>query len=215
MSTYNYAHTDFLNDIFNEDSLKLAIEASEDITTELVLPRISSKEIVDENGDPTGAYTVTFHFATDLSSAEQTALSAIVAAHPGTPPTTVTFHASSVLTDAEATVTDTDPNWTELGGSVTTPDFFTSNLAYCKGRVVGQVKSNGTGGKLRVREDDSTPTGGFDVPDTEGEWTQMQWFTSDAPTAGTHVYTLEGQLPSSGATVVMVRRVAISLLEFG
>jgi len=207
MSSYNYVHTDFLNDIFNEDSLKLAIAADENIETEL--SNIKSSENVD-----TGVITVTFEFPTDLSGDEQTALSALVAAHTGAPPTTIVFHASSVLTDAEASVTDQDPSWTALGGSVTTPNFFTPNLAYCTGRVVGEVKSNGTGGKLRVKEGTATPSGGYNVPDTGGEWELMQWFTPDAPTAGTHKYTLEGQLPSSGATALAVRCVAISLLEF-
>ena len=35
MSTYNYAHTDFLNDTFNEDSLELSVAAESEITTEL------------------------------------------------------------------------------------------------------------------------------------------------------------------------------------
>ena len=43
----------------------------------------------------------------------------------------------------------------------------------------------------------------------------MQWFSADAPTPGTHPYILEGQLPESGATVLTVKYVAVSLLEFG
>lgn len=207
MSTYNKIHTDFLNDIFNEDSLKLAVAADEGIETELT--NISSSENVE-----TGITTVTFEFASELSGDEQTALSALVAAHPGTPPTRVRRHATSVLTPYEKAVTETDPSWTKLGVSVTTPDFFTQNLFACKGRVVGRVKSNGTGGKLRIREDAEIPSGGYDVPDTQGEWEEMQWFSPDAPTAGTHTYILEGQLPTSGATVIEVEGVAISLLEF-
>lgn len=207
MSSYSYVHTDFLNDVFNEDSLKLAIAADDDITTGL--DDISSSENVE-----TEVTTVTFCFSTDLSGDEQTALDILIAAHPGTPPTTVLFHASSVLTDQNSSALDTDPDWTELGGAVTTPIFFTSNLPYCLGRVVGEVKTNGIGAKLRVRESDTTPTGGYDVPDTGGSWVTMQWFAPDAPTPGTHKYTLEGQLPSSGSTVLDVRYVAISLLEF-
>lgn len=207
MSTYDYEHTDFLNDAFNEDKLVQEVAANETITTEL--DHISSSEDLD-----TGVTTVTFHFPTDLSSGEETALDSLVAAHTGTPPTQVIWHASSVLTDQEASATDTDPGWTELGGTVTTPDFFTATPQNCKGRVVGMVKSNGTGGKLRLREDDDTPSGGYDVPDTSGAWQAMQWFTPDNATAGTHTYTLEGQLPSSGATQLLVKYVAVSLLEF-
>jgi len=207
MSSYDYEHTDFLNDIFNEDSLTIEIAADEDITT--ALDYISSVE-----GEQEGTFTVTFHFPTTLSPTEETALDALVAAHTGVAPTQIKLHASSVLTDHEKTATDTDPNWSEVGGAVTTPNFFTPNVSNCKGRVVGMVQANGTGAKLRVREEGSIPSGGYDVPDTSGEWQTMQWFAPDSPTAGTHKYTLEGQLPSSGATVLKVKYVAISLLEF-
>lgn len=207
MSDYNYVHTDFLNDVFNEDKLEQQIAANETITTEL--DHICTFEDPD-----TQVITVTFHFPTDLSAGEETALDGLVAAHDGTPPTRVIWHASSVLTDQGQSVTDTDPGWTELGGSVTTPDFFTDNPQNCKGRVVGLVKSNGTGGKLRVKEGDATPSGGYDVPDTSGAWQEMQWFTPDNATAGTHSYILEGQLPTSGATQLEVKYVAVSLLEF-
>lgn len=212
MSAYNYAHTDFLNDVFHEDSLKAEVAANESITT--ALDGITSVEAVDEGGDPTGNITVTFHFPVDLSAGEQTALDSLVAAHTGAAPIEVRWHASSVLTDQEQTVTDTDPGWTELGGAVTTPDFFTSNVSACKGRVVGMFKTNGTGAKLRLREGDATPSAAHDLPDTSGEWQAMQWFTADNATSGTHLYTLEGQLPQSGATAVSVKFVAVSLLEF-
>ena len=207
MSDYNYVHTDFLNDVFNEDKLEQEIAANETITTEL--DHICTFEDPD-----TQVITVTFHFPTDLSAGEETALDGLVAAHDGTPPTQVIWHASSVLTDQGQPTTDTDPGWTELGGTVTTPDFFTDNPQNCKGRVVGLVKSNGTGGKLRLKEGDATPSGGYDVPDTSGAWQEMQWFTPDNATAGTHSYILEGQLPTSGATQLEVKYVAVSLLEF-
>lgn len=204
---YDYLNTDFPNDIFNEDSLKNEIAANESITTSL--DYIRSSEDVDA-----GTTTVYFGFASELSQDEQTALDGVVAAHQGTPPMQVIWHASSVLTDSEKSTTDTDPDWTELGGAVTTPDFFTPNIQNCKGRVVGKVKTNGSGAKLRLREDTTTPPSGYDVPDTGGEWMNMQWFSPDAPTAGTHEYTLEGQLPTSGATQLSVKYVAVSLLEF-
>lgn len=212
MPTYNKAHTDFLNDTFNEDSLKLEIAADENITTELT--GITSSEAVDGNGDPTGNYTVTFHFPTELSGDEQTALANLCAAHTGAAPMLVTWHASSVLCESQKTVTDTDPDWTELGGSVTTPSFFTPNVAACKARVVGLYKTNGANAKIRIREDDSAPSGDITLDDTSGQWSTMQWFSPDAPSAGTHKYTLEGQLPSSGATELAVKYVAVSLLEF-
>jgi hypothetical protein len=212
MSTYNYAHTDFLNDIFNEDSLKLAVASESEITAEL--DGITSKESVDEDGEPTGNIIVTFHFPVDLSAGEQTALDALVAAHTGAAPTVVKWHASSVLTDHEKAIEAVPDAWTELGGAVTTPDFFTPNVSACKGRVVGMCKTNGEGTKVRLKEDDTAPSGHYVLPDTSGEWQAMQWFSPDPPTAGTHSYTLEGQLPTSGATAASVKYVAVSLLEF-
>jgi hypothetical protein len=204
---YSYLSTAFPTEVFNEDSLKIEISANESITT--ALDYIRSHEDTEA-----GTTTVYFGFATALSQDEQTALDGVVAAHQGNPPLQVTWLASSVLTDSEKAATDVDPAWTELGGAVTTPDFFTPNIQNCKGRIVGKVKTNGAGAKLHLREDDTTPSGGYDVPDTGGEWANMQWFSPDAPTAGTHEYILEGQLPASGATVLSVKYVAVSLLEF-
>jgi len=211
MSTYNYDGDDFKNDIFDEDSLVIEVGLNETITTALVA--VDSAELESE-GQPTGLFVVTFTFESDLSSGEQTALDSLVANHEGTPPVKVKWLAASNLAIDQHQITDTDPSWTEIGISVTTPSFFTPNVSSCKGRVVGLVKSNGTGAKLRLREDSETPSGGFDIPDTEGEWEAMQWFSPDSPTEGTHAYTLEGQLPSSGATEVYVKGVAVSLLEF-
>jgi len=205
---YSYADTYFLNDVCNEDSFTAEIVANETITTDLDYVRTSEDE-------DTGSITVYVGFASTLSSGEEAALDALAAAHTGVPPTQIIWHAVSALTDDVKSVSDTDPAWTELGGTVTTPDFFTSNVLACRGRIVGMVKSNGTGGKLRMREDSTVPSGGYDVPDTSGEWQPMQWFSPDAPTAGTHYYTLEGQLPSSGATSLEVKFSSVSLLEFG
>jgi hypothetical protein len=204
---YSYLSTDFPNDRFDEDSLMAEVKADESITT--TLDHIRSHEDTEE-----GAITVYFGFAEELSQDEQTALDAVVAAHQGNPPMQVIWHASSVLTDSEKSASDVAPDWTEMGGSVTTPSFFTPNIQNCKGRVVGKVKTNGTGAKLRLRENTTIPSGGYDVPDTGSEWVNMQWFSPDSPTAGTHEYVLEGQLPESGATELSVKYVAVSLLEF-
>lgn len=204
---YDYLNTDFPNDIFNEDSLKLEVQANESITTQL--DYIRSHEDIEEE-----TTTVYFGFAAELSQDEQTALDGVVAAHQGNPPMQIIWHASSVLTDSEKTATGVDPTWEELGGAVTTPSFFTPNIQNCKGRVVGKVKTNGAGAKLRLRENTTVPSGGYDVPDTGGEWANMQWFSPDAPTEGTHEYILEGQLPAAGATELSVKYVAVSLLEF-
>jgi len=202
--TYAYTKSiseDFPSQKIHSGVLKSVIEALE----------LSSATIQCINTDDDVCSIV---FDVEPSSGDKTSVDGVVAAHTGNAPLVVTWHASSVLTDSEQTVTAIDPDWEEVGGAVTTPDFFTSNVSACKGRVVGMVKANGAGAKLRLKEGVSSPSGGYSVPDTEGGWMEMQWFAPDAPTAGTHQYTLEGQLPVSGATELKVKYVAVSLLEF-
>jgi len=204
MSEYGYVNTDFPNDVFNEDSLKAEIAANEGITT--ALSYIHASEDTE-----TGLTAVSFHFPTDLSQDEQTALDAVVAAHQGVPPIEVVFHASSSLVGQPVEVTAPGGEWEEIGGAVTTPSFFTPNVAACKGRIVGEYKTQGSGAKLRICED-GVDSGQFEVPDSGGVWTKMQWYSTTAPTVGTHSYTLEGQL--NGASSFSVKFTAVSLLEF-
>lgn len=204
---YEYQHTDFPNATFNEDSLNGEVLAKAEITTTLEYIR----SVEDHVAQTSTAY---FGFQTVLSSEEQAALDAVVAAHQGLPPMKVVWHASSVLAEIERSVTAVTPAWSEIGGSVTTPDFFTPDVQNCKGRVVGQYKTNGAGARIRLREGDVEPSASVELPDSGGEWAIMQWFSVDSVTAGTHKYTLEGQLPESGATEMAVKYVAVSLLEF-
>lgn len=199
---YTYSVSgDFPNQKVNDDALTLEINGSA-----ISSAALSYITIHDNECD--------IWFDGELSAEDQTTLDGVVAAHQGVQPLAVRFLASSVLTDHETTVTDTAPGWTELGGAVTTPSFFSSNLPFCKGRVVGQYKTNGEGAKIRLREGDAIPTEDTTLPDSGGEWANMQWYPADAPTEGTHAYTLEGQLPTSGATAMSVKYVAVSLLEF-
>lgn len=208
MSEYSYAHTDFANDLFNEDALEQQVAADATITT--ALSYIKSSESVDGNGDPTGNFTVKFGFPTDLSSGEQDALDALVAAHTGAPPTKVKFHASSTILHEEVNITESD--WTTMGGVVTTPEFFCPTVACLKARIVGSYNTNGSGAELRIVEDGTTVLGTFALPDSSQAWAQMQWFTTTAPSAGTHEYTIEAKL--GAATAAKVRFVSMSLLEF-
>jgi hypothetical protein len=208
MSEYSYAHTDFANDIFDEDALKQQVDANGTITTELSY--IKSAESVDEDGNPTGNFTVVFGFPTDLTGGEETALDALVAAHDGAPPTKVRFHASSTILHDEANITESD--WTTIGGVVTTPEFFCPTVACLKARIIGSYNTNGTGAELRIVEDGTTVLGSFELPDSSQAWAQMQWFTTTPPTSGTHEYTIEGKLGT--ATSAKVRFVSMSLLEF-
>lgn len=203
MSAYNYSHTDFANDLFNEDKLKQEIAANESIST--ALDYIKSSEDVES-----GATTVTFGFPTDLSAGEQTALDVLVAAHDGAPPTQVRFHASSSIIGGEANITEAD--WTVLGGVVTTPEFFCPAVQCLKARIVGSLNTDGEGAELRIVEDGTTVLGSFVMPDSSQAWAQMQWFTTVSPSSGTHEYTIEAKL--NGATSAKMRFVSMSLLEF-
>lgn len=81
MSTmYAYDYTDFLNDAVATDRLRLEIQESQDITTALC--RLGEDIIMNET-----AAQCEIRFKVALSTEEQTALAAIVAAHTGEPVT--------------------------------------------------------------------------------------------------------------------------------
>jgi hypothetical protein len=158
MSQYNYAHTDFPNDVFNEDKLKEEIAADAAITT--ALSAITSSEAVDEDGNPTGNITVSFHFPTDLSGAEQTALGLLVAAHDGEPPKVwEVVHVPAPLRGVQAGATEVVANdrpaiEIEAGvtafGAASFP--WKKSNGYTKIRVDGHfiLKQAGTGTKVRI-----------------------------------------------------------------
>jgi len=208
MSQYNYPHTAFANDTWNEDRLKEEVAVNVNITT--ALNTIKSNEALDGDGKPTGNFTVSFIFPTDLSGDEQTALNALVASHTGLPPTKCKFHASSTIIGKEEVITGSE--WTVLGGVVTTPQFFCPCLTGIKARIVGSYKADGGGSQIRIVEDGTTVLGSFALPGTSNQWTQMQWFTTVVPSEGTHEYTIEAILGSAGSAAV--RYVSMSLLEF-
>jgi hypothetical protein len=207
MSQYNYPHTAFANDTWNEDRLKEEVAQNFTITTEL--SGIKSVETT-AYGEPTGNFTVSFLFPTDLSAEEKTALDALVASHTGLPPTKCRFHASSTIIGKEETITEED--WTVLGGVVTTPAFFCPCLDGIKARIVGSYKTDGNGAQIRIVEDGIKVLGTFALPGTASVWTQMQWFTTTTPSEGTHEYTIEAIKGTAGSA--SVRYVSMSLLEF-
>jgi hypothetical protein len=208
MSQYNYPHTAFANDTWNEDRLKEEVAQNFTITTEL--SGIKSVETT-ANEEPTGNFTVSFIFPADLSTEEKTALDALVASHTGMPPTQCRFLASSTIIGKEESITEAD--WTVLGGVVTTPQFFCpNNLPGLKARIVGSYKTDGNGAQIRIVEDGTTVLGTFALPGTASVWTQMQWFTTTSPSEGTHEYTIEAIKGAAGSA--FVRYVSMSLLEF-
>jgi hypothetical protein len=203
---YTYGLTDFPNDTVDETRLKAEVEADPAIATELLSIGAWIPDPVEEPGAPATCVVV---FAAELASAEKTALDALVAAHSAAPVTCPIFRASSTLVELEKEIVAVG-GFEVLAGVVTTPDFFSKNLAALVSRIVGEYRAVGTGAELRVVEDDGTVLGTFSLVPA-ADWTKMQWYTSTAPSAGTHHYTLEGRLNT--ATSAKVRFVSMSLLE--
>lgn len=208
MSQHSYPHTSFPNDVWNEDRLVEEVAQNYTIVTDLV--KVNSMELTEDDGAPTGNFMVTFYFVSDLSSAEKTALDALVASHTGMAPVKCKFHASSTIVGKEASITSLE--WEVLGGVVTTPQFFCPSLDGIRARIVGSYKTDGNGAQIRIVEDGVKVLGTFALPGTASQWTQMQWFTTTVPSAGTHEYTLEAIKGAAGSA--FVRFVSMSLLEF-
>ena len=208
MSQHSYPHTAFKNDVWDEDRLKEEVAQNYTIVTELHY--INSKELLEDDGAPTGNFMVTFYFESDLSEAEEAELDDLVADHTGMPPVKCRFHASSGIIGKEEEIAGVD--WEILGGVVTTPQFFCPTLEGIKARIIGSYKTDGNGAQIRIIEDETNVLGTFDLPGTASQWAQMQWFTTTPPSPGTHEYTLEGIKGSAGSA--FVRFVSMSLLEF-
>jgi len=149
-------------------------------------------------------------FASTLSGGDETTFDGLVAAHDGVASTSIQFHAASKLVEGDLAITE-DASWQCLGGAVTTPDFFSSNIAAMIGRITGRYKTDGSTVELRMVEDGTTALGTTTLPDTASAWATMQWMASTAPSAGTHEYTLEGRL--NGSTSASVKFCSVSLLE--
>ena len=198
---YSYQASAFPNDCFNEDRLKLEVGSSPSITT--TLDYVRSREDVE-----THVFTAYLGFASELSTEEQSALDAVVAAHSGAPIPTYIFHASSTLCEGEHEITDAE--WIILGGVVTTPSFFMADLSKSLARVVGSFKTVGESVELRVCEDGVPMGTPHDLDASADVWATMQWYISGTPSEGTHEYTLEGRLVT--ATSAAVRFVSMSLL---
>jgi hypothetical protein len=199
--SYSYEFSEFPNDVVDEHRLKLEVEAT--ISPPPALEGVTSRQ------PEGGTATAQIRFAAELDAAQKAALDAVVAAHSGAAVPTPVFRASSTLVGTEQEIVAVG-GFEVLAGVVTTPDFFSSNLAALVSRIVGEFKAVGSGAELRVVEDDGTVLGNFAL-DPAADWTKMQWFTSTAPSSGTHHYTLEGRL--NGATSARVRYVSMTLLE--
>lgn len=157
--------------------------------------------------------TCDVNFSTSLSGADETILNGLVAAHTGIE-TAIVFHATSKVISDEVQITQ-DSTWQVLGGVVASPEFFVPALVGVKGRIVGSVKTVGTGVQLKVVEAgasnvdmNSTP---YSVSDTSNAWSVVKFLTDVAPRAGDWTYEVHGRL--NGASSASMRFSSLTLLE--
>lgn len=192
---------DFANDVIHPEALIQEIGVNENITT--TLERIREKE----DG------SVELWFESEPSAGEKTEIDSVVAAHSGNPPLKFSYLVPTKLIENTKEITE-DQNWQDLGGVVTTLGAFMADVSKAWGRVIGQIKSVGTGAQIRViRESDGVllMTAPYDVPNTENVWQHCQCWVNQNQPADTDCFILQGRL--NGATSLHIRYVSMSLLE--
>ncbi len=196
-----------LNDAVDPDSLVSQIKAA------AISPAVL--EYVEVDDDPTafpGIPTIFVYFDVALTPAEKSTLDAVIAAHTGAVAPWVVFHASSKFTDGTVPITTTTA-WQTLGGVVFNPSFFVqTEIVNMFGTAEGRNQAVGAGAELRVLEDGVViTTSPYPVPDTAGADANFEFYTDVPPTAGQHVYELQGRL--NAATSASVTYVTLSLME--
>jgi hypothetical protein len=192
--------TDFANDAIDSEKF-FAEHAASSITVNLIM--IEAKE----DG------SVDLYHETEPTTSEKTTLDSLIASHDGQPFPKFRYLAPTKLVDNEINVTE-NTNWQDLGAIVTTLGGFISDVSKAWGRVVGDVKTDGSGAELRViRESDGAVlmAAAHSVGDTSAAWVHAQfWVTQNQP-ADTDCFILQGRL--NGATSFKVRYMSMSLLE--
>lgn len=207
MAQYTYPTSSTASDTVNPSQLEAEVLAVPLATTGIVVRDVQRVA----NGLYSGGDFV-IEFASPLDPSEESALDAVVAAHVGAPTYALIFHASSLAIGNPAAITS-DQTWQDLGGVVTTPSFFVSNLNAIIARIVGDARAVGSGAELRLVEDESRVLSPVAlIPDTGGSWGLLPPFNSDQPpSAGQHVYTLQGRL--NGANSASLRYTSLTLME--
>ncbi len=121
------------------------------------------------------------------------------------------FITSALIQDPKSVTSD--PSFEEIGGTVSNPSKVFPDLTSVRARVVGMVKSTGTGGELKlVEEDFTTPVDlnatPFAVPDTAGAWQTFSFDTDVQCRASRNLYCLMGRL--NGATAIELKYVQVT-----
>ncbi len=203
----DYPVTDTLNNAVDPDSLVTQIKAAG------IAPAVF--EYVEVQDDPVafpGVPTIFCFFDIALTPAEAAQLDAVIAGHTGAPTPWVVFHASSKFTESTVPITSVGA-WETLGGVVFNPSFFVeTDINNLFGTAEGRNEATGAGAELRVLEDGVViTTVSYSVPDTGGVPANFEFYTDVPPTAGQHVYELQGRL--NGAASASVTYVTLSVME--
>jgi hypothetical protein len=117
--------------------------------------------------------------------------------------------ASSQILNAVTPIVDVA--FAELGGIVAAPSLLVPELSSLVIRLVGLYRTTLTGAKLRVCQDGVAVSLELALTDTLGAWTTFTLNTNVAPSAGLHVYTLEGLL--GAAALAELKYVSFNLLR--
>lgn len=152
-------------------------------------------------------------FADALSTDEKAVLDGVVAAHSGSRLGRLVFHVSSLVVSKEIEVTETS-GWQTCGGAASNVDFFSINVPSTFGRVVGMVKTSGSGAEARVvelRQDGTSAImATYELPNTNGAWKVFR-FSTGAPAGGENSYALEARRNAVEQT--FLRFTSLALLE--
>ncbi len=146
-------------------------------------------------------------------ASDKTSIDDAVTAHTGVDSTRLQLHSTSTVVELERAITS-DGTFEDLGGARTSVDFYMPDETRAISKIVGDVKTVGTGAELRlVKSDSDIVVSPVLVPgDTTGAWVAMSIVSIDAKLdANTQIYKLQGRL--NGATSASVRFVSMSLLE--
>lgn len=167
----------------------------------------------DYSGLAQDSDALTICYTRNLSTEEREVVTDLVWDHDGIPSPEATSLAMSTLVSLPISIMDSE--WVELGGVITNPSFFESQLALLIGRITGEVL---TDGEMEFRLVEVLPES-RDVKNsvpwlrgaTGGLWQSVQ-FSSDVPAhVGEHPFVLEGRLNSG--TLGQIRFVSLVLLK--
>lgn len=132
--------------------------------------------------------------------------------------TPIKFHASSKIIDGIVEIRN-QTKWQLLGGVVSNPAFFITNISAAMGRFVTAYQTEGVGTQIRISEDDGSGdpviflrTAPTVLPDTSGSWKQdVHLDTTTQLRATRNRYIIEGRL--NGAVSASLGFASITLLE--